>query len=170
MATMTRRALLSLTVGCTSALATGCASHENAPVQSGDTAQEGDATSTSESTIEEGHMQISVTDGEHTVVYQLNDTSAVRSLRDQLPLSVEVGTFSDNEKTFIPAIGLDTSDVIDSAGRVGDIAYFSPWGDVAMYYGHDAGPYQGLYALGQAIEGADQVALLTGTITIAARQ
>lgn len=165
---MLRRTFLSLALGVAATMAAGCgkpATEQTGPEAAPTTAP--DAAPTQPET-EDQTMLISVTDDEHTVTYQLNDTSAARSLYAQLPLAVEVGEFSDNEKTFTPADGLDTSDVIDSAGRVGDIAYFSPWGDVAMYYGHDAGPYQGLYGLGQAIEGADQVALLAGTITVTA--
>ena len=42
---------------------------------------------------------------------------------------------------------------------------FSPWGNVVMYYGA-ASQYPGLYILGSAVEGADQISELTGNITV----
>ena len=109
--------------------------------------------------------RINVSDGTNSVSYELNGTAAASSLYDQLPLSLEVGDYSDNEKAFYPQ-KLDTTGAVDSNGAVGTLAYFSPWGGVVMYYGHDAGPYQGLYDLGTAVEGAENVQNLQGTITV----
>ena len=115
--------------------------------------------------INEQLMQVS--DGEHTAVFRLNDTSAAKSLFSLLPMTVDVEDYSSNEKIFYPAEALDTSDVVEGSGGAGGLAYFSPWGNVVMYYG-EFGEYPGLYILGEAVEGADQIEQLNGTITVEA--
>lgn len=97
-------------------------------------------------------MQIQVTDGTNTVVFQLNDTTPAKSLYEMLPLEVEVENYSNNEKIFYPPQEVEASGGIEGDCNAGAIALFSPWGNVVMYYG-PASAYPGLYVLGEAIEG-----------------
>ena len=112
-------------------------------------------------------MQIKVTDGTNEIIFQLNNSSAATSLYSQLPLTLDVENYGSNEKIFYPPEKLDTSDVIEGACPAGTLAYFSPWGDVVMYYA-PFGSYSGLYVMGEAVEGADCIKNLSGTITIKA--
>ena len=112
-------------------------------------------------------MQIKVTDGTNEIIFQLNNSSAATSLYSQLPLTLDVENYGSNEKIFYPPEKLDTSDVIEGACPAGTLAYFSPWGDVVMYYA-PFGSYSGLYIMGEAVEGADCIKNLSGTITIKA--
>lgn len=112
-------------------------------------------------------MKIKVTDGSYTVIFQLNEGSAAKSLHGQLPLTVEVSNYGSNEKIFYPPEKLDTSNVVEGGGPAGMLAYFSPWGNVVMYYA-PFGSYQGLYILGEAAEGAENIENLSGTITVTA--
>ncbi len=73
-------------------------------------------------------MQITVTDGTHTVVFALNGTTAAKSLYAQLPLEIEVSNYGGNEKIFYPAEELDCTDAVEGSGPAGGLAYFSPWG------------------------------------------
>ena len=108
-----------------------------------------------------------MTDGEHAVVYELNDSPSAKSLYAMLPLDIEVENYGRNEKIFYPEQAIDTTDGIEGGGDAGALALFSPWGNVAMYYdSFDA--YPGLYLLGQAVEGADQVGGLSGMIHVEA--
>lgn len=118
-------------------------------------------------TEKEEAMQIKVTDGANEVIFQLNNSSAAASLYRQLPLTLDVENYGSNEKIFYPPEKLDTSDVIEGACPAGTLAYFSPWGDVVMYYA-PFGSYSGLYVMGEAVEGADCIKNLSGTITIKA--
>ena len=113
-------------------------------------------------------MQIKVTDGANEVIFQLNNGSAAASLYEQLPMTLDVENYGSNEKIFYPPKELDTSDVIEGACPAGTLAYFSPWGDVVMYYA-PFGSYSGLYIMGEAVEGADCIKSLSGTITIEVR-
>lgn len=126
----------------------------------------------SELSITTGHMteslpkRINVTDGSHSVTFELNGTSAAQALYDMLPVTKEVQNYSTNEKIFYPETAISYgSDCIEDDCPAGTLALFSPWGNVVMYYG-DAGKYNGLYVLGEAVEGADQISELSGNITV----
>lgn len=110
--------------------------------------------------------RINVTDGNHNVTFELNETSAALSLYNMLPTTREVQDYSTNEKIFYPETTISySSDCIEGACPAGTLALFSPWGNVVMYYGA-ASQYPGLYILGSAVEGADQISELTGNITV----
>lgn len=49
---------------------------------------------------EETTMQISVQGNGHTIVFELNDSPAARSLYSQLPMTVRIENYSTNEKIF----------------------------------------------------------------------
>lgn len=110
-------------------------------------------------------LQIQVQDSNHTIIFELNDSPAARSLYDQLPLTVEVQDYSTNEKIFYPPEPLDTDNAVEGEGPAGSLAYFSPWGNVVMYYS-DYGSYHGLYHLGNAVSGSEWISELTGTLDI----
>lgn len=110
-------------------------------------------------------MHISVTASGSTVVFELNDSQAARGLYEQLPMTAAVENFSNNEKIFYPPEELDTSDAPLAEGGAGTLAYYEPWGDVVMFYSSfDANG--SLFALGEAVSGAEQIASLTGTVEI----
>ena len=138
-----------------------------APVESEEAVSETGPTESD--TEEEPTMQIQVTDGTNTVVFQLNDTTPAKSLYEMLPLEVEVENYSNNEKIFYPPQEVEASGGIEGDCNAGAIALFSPWGNVVMYYG-PASAYPGLYVLGEAIEGADLIGNLSGTIQVTARR
>lgn len=114
--------------------------------------------------MEGDNMKIRVATDDLEVIFVLNDTSAAKSLYEQLPLTIDVENYSNNEKIFYPD-KLDCTNVIEDACRLGTLAYFSPWGDVVMFYGSQS-KYPGLYILGDALEGADNISSLTGKIEI----
>ena len=115
-----------------------------------------------------GTMKISVSDATHSVTYELNETSAAKSLYQMLPFEVTVQNYGNNEKIFYPPTTVAYgSDGIEGDCPAGTLALFSPWGNVVMYYG-GAGRYSGLYILGKAIDGADNIRNLTGTIRVEA--
>lgn len=114
---------------------------------------------------EAGSMKLAVSDGKHRVVFALNDSRAAQSLYQQLPLQVKIENYADNEKIFYPAKKLDTAQPIKAVAKKGSLAYFSPWGNVVLYY-KDFGSYEGLYALGEAVEGKEAIAALQGQVTV----
>lgn len=112
-------------------------------------------------------MKIRVTDGTHTIIFRLNESPSAKSLYSMLPIEIEVENYGSNEKIFYPEEEIDTADGIEGSGEAGTIALFSPWGNVVMYYGSFAS-YPGLYILGEAIEGAEQIKDLNGMLQIEA--
>lgn len=52
-------------------------------------------------------------------------------------------------------------------GSSGTLAYYAPWGNVVLYYG-ECGGASGLYALGKAVSGTEQIESLSGEIQIEA--
>lgn len=113
-------------------------------------------------------MQIRVSDGINTIIYALNYSPSAKSLYGMLPLDAEVENYGSNEKIFYPEQKIDTTGGIEDGGAAGGLALFSPWGNVVMYYGSFEA-YPGLYILGEAVEGTDQVPHLSGIIHIEAR-
>ncbi len=114
-------------------------------------------------TTEEEPMTINVTCNGRTVTYELNDSAAARGLVGQLPLTLDVEPFGSNEQTFYPPEALDCSDAPLAGGGAGVLAYYEPWGDVVMFYDGFSGN-GGLYELGRAVAGAENVAGMAGTI------
>ena len=112
------------------------------------------------------NMKIKVSDGTNAVTFELNETSAAKSLYQMLPMDVAVENYSNNEKIFYPTTTVTYgSDCIEGDCPAGTLALFSPWGNVVMYYGA-ASRYSGLYILGKAVEGAGLIKNLAGTIHI----
>ena len=111
--------------------------------------------------------QISVRFGENTVVYALNDGSAADALYEMLPLTIEVEDYSTNEKIFYPEEELATDNSPLAQAGAGTLAYYEPWGDIVFFYG-DYNENPGLFELGQAVSGAEQIGKMSGTITVEA--
>ena len=137
-----------------------------------DTAHEEKNTSVTEASAERkdntnGELKIRVTDGTHSVVFRLNDTPPAKSLYDMLPIKTTVDNYGSNEKIFYPDETIDTEGGVEGGGEAGGLALFSPWGNVVMYYG-DFGSYPGLYVLGEAAAGKEQISELSGTINVEA--
>lgn len=111
--------------------------------------------------------QICVTCNGAEAVYELNDSPAADTLYAQLPLTLSVEDFSTNEKTFYPPQQLDTADTPLASGGAGTLAYYSPWGDVVLFYDEYSGN-SSLYELGRAVSGGELVGGFSGEITVEA--
>ncbi|MBC04858.1 cyclophilin-like fold protein [Thalassospira sp.] len=111
-------------------------------------------------------MQITVSTNGVSIAYELNDSTASKELYAQLPMTIEVEDYGGLEKIFYPPNKLATSDTpLVKKANVGTLAYYAPWGDVVMFY-KGFGSASGLYELGHAVSGADQITSLSGTIQI----
>jgi hypothetical protein len=110
-------------------------------------------------------MKISVKANGNTTVFELNNSPAARDLYAQLPLSIKVENYGNNEKIFYPPKKLNTTDTPKADARAGTLAYYAPWGDIVMFYGN-FGSAAGLYELGHAISGSEYIQGMPGTIQI----
>ena len=109
-------------------------------------------------------IRIQDTEG-HTVVFRLDDSPDAHALYEQLPLTVPIENYSDNEKIFYPPEKLETSDTKLSDGGEGTLAYYAPWGNVVLFFGKTS-PSGGLYALGTVLSGREHVQALSGEIHV----
>ncbi len=114
---------------------------------------------------EETSMKIRVISQGKVTIFRLNESRAAKELLFQLPLTVEVQNFSNDEKIFYPPEKLTTDGTPQADARAGTLAYYAPWGDVVMFY-EDFGKAGGLYELGLAVSGSDHIRNMSGTITI----
>lgn len=113
--------------------------------------------------------KIMVKSNKYTIVYQLNNSKAAKDLYNQLPLTLKIENYSDNEKIFYPPTKLNTNDTPISKGKKGSLAYYAPWGDVVMFY-EAAGSASELYELGSVVSGGDNISKLSGNITISKKE
>ena len=140
------------------ALLAGCASQQ--PIS-----EPPDSSSPEGQNIVETGRRIRVVSAMQTIVFQLNDSAAAQALYEQLPLNVQVEDYAGSEKIFYPPEALDVNDTPLAEGPAGTLAYYAPWGDVAIFYGECRGA-NGLYALGEVISGGAQIESLTGEVRI----
>ncbi|MFX1503285.1 MAG: cyclophilin-like fold protein [Promethearchaeota archaeon] len=110
-------------------------------------------------------MQINIQAKGNIIVYELNNSQAAKELYEQLPLTIAVENYGNNEKIFYPPKKLDTIDTPLAKAQFGTLAYYAPWGDVVMFYG-SFGSASGLYDLGNAISGGEHIQDISGTIQI----
>lgn len=118
----------------------------------------------SEEPYKDGQIQIT-TEEENSIIFQLNHSAMAESLYSQLPLSVSVENYGNNEKIFYPPEKLDINNAPLAEGPAGTLAYFEPWGNIAIYYG-ECGGAGGLYELGDTISGAEYISELSGELYI----
>ncbi len=110
-------------------------------------------------------MRIRVISNGNTTVFELNNSQASQELYAQLPLSIKVENFGNNEKIFYLAYKLSTNNTPVANAKNGTLAYYAPWGNVVMFY-KDFGKASGLYELGEVVLGIEHIKNLFGTIEI----
>ena len=111
------------------------------------------------------NMQINIITNNNTIVYELNNSQAAKELYEQLPLTITVEDYSNNEKIFYPPKKLNTSGTPLANAQSGTLAYYAPWGDVVMFY-DDFGSASGLYELGNVISGGEHIKNMSSRIQI----
>lgn len=142
-----------------------CAAGCQSPASTQSTAGESSTAEQARNREDEETMKISVKSADYEIIYELNNSNAAKTLYEQLPLTVEAEPFSNNEMTFYPPQKLDTSDTPLSSGEAGTLSYYSPWGDVVMFY-DSCNPNGSLYGLGEVVSGKENIEKLSGTITV----
>lgn len=112
-------------------------------------------------------MQIKVRNERLEIVYELNGSAAAETLYQQLPLTTKVKNFGSNEKIFYPdrSLPLERTPMADAEN--GTLAYYAPWGNVVIFYGY-FGKGNGLYSLGEAVSGKENIEQLKGIIEVTA--
>lgn len=94
-------------------------------------------------------MKIRITIGEKVVTAALTDSEAARDFVSLLPLTLVLEDYAGTEKISDLPKRLSTQGApAGSDPSVGDIAYYAPWGNLAIFY-RDFGYSSGLVILGK---------------------
>jgi hypothetical protein len=94
-------------------------------------------------------MKIRMTIGDKVVTATLTDSEAARDFVSLLPLTLTLEDYAKTEKiSYLPRKLSTTGAPAGSDPSVGDIAYYAPWGNLAIYY-RDFGYSNGLVILGK---------------------
>lgn len=104
---------------------------------------------------------IFTTQSGETYTAQLADGRAAQDFYAMLPLVVDFEDYAGAESIACLPRKLDTRGEADSAGREGDINYYAPWGNLALFY-RERGKAPGLVHLGVMHGGAQAVKALQG--------
>jgi len=101
-----------------------------------------------------------------TAIVKLRDNPTSKDLLRRLPLELEFSDYAGTEK--IARLPKKLSTTGAPAGfdpAVGDVTYYSPWGNLAIFY-KDFGYAQGLISLGSIESGLEDLAALAGDATV----
>ena len=104
---------------------------------------------------EASRMRIRLTFDGKAVEATLLDNATARDLLSLLPMTLTLEDYNATEKIAYPPRKLSTSGApagIDPS--VGDIAYYAPWGNLAIFY-KDFGYSRGLIGLGRVDSGIE---------------
>lgn len=100
-------------------------------------------------------VKISLDVGETRLTATLIDSKTTRDFISLLPLTVTLEDYAGTEKISNLPKKLSTEGApLGSDPSVGDIAYYAPWGNPAIFY-KDIGYASGLVVLGQMDSGAE---------------
>ena len=98
-------------------------------------------------------MKITISSATEKMVLELDNNPTAKSLYDQLPLEVDMEDYAGIEKIFYPPKKLSKDEAPSGyQANKGDITYYAPWGDVAIFY-KDFSHASGLIPLGKITEG-----------------
>ncbi|MFB7829929.1 cyclophilin-like fold protein [Streptomyces hydrogenans] len=107
-------------------------------------------------------MDIRVTLDGRPVEAALNDSPAARDFAALLPLALDLEDFHGIERVADLPRKLDTDGApAPVAAKVGDIAYYAPWGNLALFYQDGPAPSADLLILGHLDVSADQLGRAT---------
>lgn len=87
------------------------------------------------------------------ITAELDDSETTRDFIRLLPLTVELADYSSTEKiTYLPRKLLTRNTPRGIVPEVGDIAYYAPWGNIAIFY-QPFSYSSGLFKLGKITHG-----------------
>jgi hypothetical protein len=103
-------------------------------------------------------VKINIRIGDRGIPATLNDSKAAQDFASLLPLSLTLEDYNSTEKISDLPGRLSTDGAPPGFDpSVGDIAYYAPWGNLAIFY-RDFEYSSGLVSLGRLASGADSFA------------
>ncbi|WP_228058771.1 cyclophilin-like fold protein [Nostoc sp. LEGE 06077] len=117
------------------------------------------------STEQANRMKINIRVGNEVVTATLIDSKTTQDFISLLPLTLTLEDHANTEKVSDLPRRLSTEDAPSGSDpAVGDIAYYAPWGNLAMYY-NDFGYSNGLIILGK-IDGDIEALNVPGSVEV----
>lgn len=108
-------------------------------------------------------MKIRITDGTLVLTATLEHSAPAADFASMLPLSLTLQDYAATEKiAYLPRKLVTTGAPAGIDPDVADLAYYAPWGNLAIYY-RDAGFDNGLVRLGRLDGGVAALRRLAGT-------
>lgn len=111
-------------------------------------------------------MDIRVTIDGQKVEATLNDSPAARDLASLLPLTLDLEDFHGTERIADPPRKLTTENAPEpQAPKTGDLTYYVPWGNLALFYKDGPSASSDLLVLGHIdadtdrLSGADRITI-----------
>ncbi|MGO7049953.1 MFS transporter (plasmid) [Rhizobium leguminosarum] len=99
-------------------------------------------------------VRVRFTFGDSTMTATLNDSPSAGDFASMLPLDLTIEDYSHNEKIVrLPRKLTDEGSGPFDNERPGDLCYFKPWGNLALFYG--GYKWDGLIRLGRFEDGFD---------------
>lgn len=113
-------------------------------------------------------MRIRLTVGDTVLNATLDDNATVRDFVSLLPLRLHMNDLFQREKYGRLPRSLAAGGKPRSSYEIGNIVYWSPGPDIAIFYDHDGQsiPAPGIVILGQIDSGADAFKTYDGTVDI----
>ncbi|WP_237389786.1 cyclophilin-like fold protein [Bacillus sp. USDA818B3_A] len=112
-------------------------------------------------------VKVKLTFNNEEVIVNMYDNSASRDFLAQLPLTVTLEDYVGKEKISILqkklSVDIETS---ENQPKKGDFAYFSPWGNIAIFYKGLAEPTNDLIILGEIESGKENFENIQGDFTV----
>lgn len=107
-------------------------------------------------------MNIRLTIEGHRVDATLNDSATARDFAALLPLTLNLSDFHETEKIADLPRRLSTFGAPDAAeAKPGDLAYYAPWGNLALFYRGSGSSDAGLIILGSVHGDTERLATAT---------
>ncbi|MEU6379453.1 cyclophilin-like fold protein [Streptomyces sp. NPDC046909] len=114
-------------------------------------------------------MNIRLTIDGHQIDATLNASAAARDFAALLPLTLNLSDFHQTERIADLPRRLSTSGAPDAAeARPGDLAYYAPWGNLALFYRGSGSSDKGLIILGHLNGGDTEHLAIATEVTIEA--
>lgn len=117
------------------------------------------------STKQADSMKINIKVKDKVITATLIDSKTTQDFISLLPLTLTLEDYAKTEKISYLSRKLSTEDAPPSSDpAVGDIAYYAPWGNLAMFY-QDSGYANGLIILGK-IDGGIEAFNVPGSVKV----
>jgi hypothetical protein len=156
---------------------TGCGSSSNGSENNGDVTPNKNSSSEQMVKIDEQDKQdngglvedikVKLTFNNEEVIVKMYDNSASRDFLAQLPLTVTLEDYVGKEKISILQKKLSVDNVkSENQPKKGDFAYFSPWGNLAIFYKGLADSTNDLIILGEIESGKENFENIQGDFTV----